>query len=147
MNITIRQARQELYKLDTIEAEKLRRDLFELENQDATLPLKFRAQYKKLTSLKKQTKDMKKQTTLEQAALNILLNRSESTEINEGIKIDWNRLSDDNIFDIIEHASEVLFEKFIESSDVFDDDSKLATLYSAFLKSFDRLKSEYNRAN
>lgn len=141
---TVRKARQTLYTIDSIEAEKLRRDLFELENQDASLPLKFRAQYEKLTSPKKQTKDMKKQTTLEQAALNILLNRSESTAINEGIKIDWNKLSDDNILDLFEYAAEVFLEKFIEPS--FDDYSEVASKYAAFTKSLDRFASVYKQA-
>lgn len=140
---TVRKARQTLYTIDSIEAEKLRRDLFELENQDASLPLKFRAQYEKLTSPKKQTKDMKKQTTLEQAALNILLNRSESTAINEGIKIDWNKLSDDNILDLFEYAAEVFLEKFIEPS--FDDHSEVASKYAAFTKSLDRFASVYKQ--
>jgi hypothetical protein len=45
-----RDARQQLFRIDTTEADTLRRELFEIEDQDGPLPIEFLERFNKATA-------------------------------------------------------------------------------------------------
>ena len=48
MKPTTRDARQQLSRIDTAEADALRRELFEIEDQDGPLPVEFADRFNKI---------------------------------------------------------------------------------------------------
>lgn len=98
MMITVRKARQELYKIDSIEADKLRKDLFELTNQDSTLPAKFQKRYDDI--VKKQPQNESMNETLEEAAKRILEGNLYEFKDRRTTKV-LQKIS--NIFDELDH--------------------------------------------
>jgi hypothetical protein len=50
MKTTTRDARQQLFRIDTAEADTLRRELFEIEDQDGPLPVEFVDRFNKATA-------------------------------------------------------------------------------------------------
>jgi hypothetical protein len=111
MNISVRQARRELYKIDSIEADKLRRDLFEHKNQDSTIPLKYRSRYQEIVSPKKEEINMK-QPTLEEVVMNILLQeeRSPNFESHADKVIEAAEQAFDKLRNFIEKNSDILIK-------------------------------------
>ena len=47
---TTREARHQLFRIDTPEADTLRRELFEIEDQDGPLPIEFTDRFNKATA-------------------------------------------------------------------------------------------------